>query len=124
MIDDRSGNAAHPRTHGNTPGDTRCAPTLTAEQARCWNGRPSGTRAERARRGGKGGPLSGEVGEDPEVAAAGAATVVGRVARGLGPGGLTDGVGQREQVVAGRPGVVEVDLVADDLPPPRHGQPL
>src|SRR3954447_25950509 len=108
MIDDRSGNAAHPRTHGNTPGDTRCAPTLTAEQARCWNGRPSGTRAERARRGGKGGPLSGQVGKDPEVTAAGAAAVVGRVARGLWPGRLADRVGECEQVVAGRPGVVEV----------------
>src|SRR4051812_9282558 len=43
MIDDRSGNAAHlALAETRTPGDTRCAPTLTARLARCWNGRPSG----------------------------------------------------------------------------------
>src|SRR4051795_3666189 len=116
MMDDRSGNTAHPRTHGNTPGDTRCAPTLTASRSpsvaalsrappqsarggedgglyQRWGGGGcfirGGSAGSSTSGGGRRGPSSGEVREAPEMAAAGAAAFVGRVARGLGPGGLT-----------------------------------
>src|SRR4051812_6154787 len=86
--------------------------TLMACLVRCWKATLQGAWR------------SGDVGEDPQVAAARAAAVVRRVARGLGTGRLADRVGEREQVVAGRAGVVEVDLVTDDLPAAGHGQPL
>src|ERR687893_231003 len=44
--------------------------------------------------------------------------------RRLGTGRLADGVGEREQVVPGRAGVLDVYLVPDDLPAARHGEPL
>src|SRR5215213_4761088 len=102
-----------------TPG----IPTLTAAPGLSLVAPLQGPAAS-VRGAGAAGSFSGEVGKHPEVTAAGSTAVVGRVARGLGPGRLTDGVGQGEQVVTGRADVVEVDLVPDDLPTARHGQPL
>src|SRR5436305_10550057 len=65
--------------------------------------------------------VSGDVGQDPQVTTTGAAAVVGGVPRRLRAGSLADGVGKGQQVVAGRTGILGVDLVPDDLPAARHG---
>src|SRR5215204_46621 len=88
------------------------------------SGPAAGSRREPASGAGQRGPSSAEVGQDPEVPAAGVAAVVRGIARRLGAGRLADGVRERQQVVTGGAGVIEVDLVADDLPAARHGQPL
>src|SRR5438128_2246857 len=106
MIDVRSGNAVHPRSRVTAAWVACGGSTLTAQRA---------VSAEEA---------SGEVGQDAQMPTAGAAAVVRRVARGLRAGGLAHGVRQREQIVTGRAGVVDVDLVPDDLPAARHRQPL
>src|SRR3954453_21006395 len=102
---------------GTTP---RTSYALMIDESSATEGPYKDPRRGTPRRGGS----SAEVGKDPQVAATRAAAVVGGVARGLGAGRLADRVGQRQQVVTGRAGVVEVDLVPHDLPAAGDGQPL
>src|SRR5919112_3055345 len=88
---------------GPVPGP---APSLVT----CWNGHPSGTRAERARRGGKGGPLSDAAGGQRAVLDGLALQLLQPVAQhpqvGLeGPGGLlvVDQLRHGGQLVAAQP---------------------
>src|SRR3982750_1154330 len=95
MIDDRSGNAAHPRTRGIThPGWHPVCADPNGGAGEVLERPPFRGPRRACEAWGEGWSSSGQVGKDPEVTAAGAAAVVGRVARGLWPGRLAGSVGE------------------------------